>query len=168
MILTGSTKMSKPPITETSESYKKRKPTPRTLSFDQTITMDELREKFPNLYSELIEKKMSLGIDEVKEDLITSTLRNEDKQEVDPFSDYEPNIFDYLGRAQTEDEGLEIINFLEKFDQLSTKSADELRKTLLQDGIRSFGPFRSTGYYFRKAAEIKIKKTIKKRYNSRK
>lgn len=160
--------MSKDPIPETSESSKKKKTTPRTLSLDQTITMDELREKFPNLYSELTEKRMSLGIDEVKEDLITSTLRNEDKQEVDPFSDYEPNIFDYLCRAQTEDEGLEIINFLEKQHHLSNKSADELRKTLLQDGIRSFGPFRSTGYYFRRAAEIKSKKTIQKRYDSRK
>ncbi|MFX0086061.1 MAG: DUF2095 family protein [Candidatus Hodarchaeota archaeon] len=158
--------MSKHPPVQNSESYKKRKKTPKTFSVNQNITINELREKFPNLYSELTEKKMSLGIDEIKEDLITSTLRDGEKREVDPFSNYEPNIFDYLCRAKTEDEGLEIIKFLEKQNQLSQKSADELRKTLLQDGIRSFGSFRSTGYYFRKAAEIKSKKTIRKRYSS--
>jgi hypothetical protein len=159
--------MSKFPSSKNRKSSKKKQAKPKTLAVDQNITIDEFREKFQNLYSELAKKKMNIGIDEVKEDLITSTLRNEDKQEADPFSDYEPNIFNYLGRAKTEDEGLEIINFLENQDQLSQKSADELRKKLLQDGIRSFGPFRTTGYYFRKAAEIKSKKAIRKRYNSR-
>ncbi len=158
--------MSKHPPVQNSKSSKKSKTTPKTLSVNQNITINELREKFPNLYSELTEGKMNIGIDEVKEDLITSTLRDDDKQEVDPFSNYEPNIFDYLCRAKTENEGLEIINFLEKQKQLSKKSADELRNTLLKDGIRSFGSFRSTGYYFRKAAEVKSKETFRKRYNS--
>jgi hypothetical protein len=147
-----------------SKSTKNRNLDPKTLAVDQNITVDELREQFPNLYSELTEKKMSLEVDQVEEDLITSTLREDDRQDQDPFSNFEPTVLDFLTRAKVDSEGLEIINFLENQNQISSKSAEELREKIKNDGIRSFGPLRFSNYYFRKAAELRSKRTIQKRY----
>lgn len=159
--------MSKFPPSKNSKSSKKRNLDPKTLTVNQNITVDELREQFPSLYSELVEKKMSLEVDQVEEDLITSTLREEERQDQDLFGDFEPNILDFLARAKEDSEGLEIINFVEKQNQISSKSAEELREKIKNDGIRSFGPLRFSNYYFRKSADIRSKRTIQKRYPSK-
>jgi hypothetical protein len=163
---TGSIVMSKLPSSKNSKSSKKKQTEPKTLAVDQKITVDDLREQFPNLYSELTGKKMSLGIDQVEEDLITSTLLEDDKQDLDPFNDYEPKIFDFLARAKEDEEGLEIIDFLEKQNQISSNTAEELREIIKNDGIRALGPLRFSNYYFRKAAEIRSRRAIRKRYLS--
>lgn len=159
--------MSKSYPSKNSKSSKKRKNDPKTLTVNQNITVDELREKFPNLYSELTGNKMGLQIDQVEEDLITSTLREDDRQDQDPFSDFEPNIFDFLARAKEDLEGMEIINFLENQNKISSKSAEELREKIKNDGIRSFGSLRLSNYYFRNSAEVRSRRTIQKRYPSK-
>jgi hypothetical protein len=158
--------MSKVPTSDNSKLPKKRRKIPKTLSVDQNITLDEIREKFPNLYSELTEKNMSIGIDKVEKDLITSTLREDDKQDQGPFSRYDPDVFDFLSRAKTDKEGLKVIDFLKKQNQISLNTAKELKDKITTEGIRSFGPLRSVNYYYRKAADISSKKTIRKRYPS--
>ncbi len=158
--------MSKVPSSDNSKLPKKRRKIPKTLSVDQNITLDEIREKFPNLYSELTEKNMSIGIDKVEKDLITSTLREDDQQDQNPFSRYDPDVFDFLTKAKTDKEGLKVIDFLEKQKQISSNTAEELKGKIKNEGIRSFGPLRSINYYYRKAAEISSKKTIRKRYPS--
>ena len=139
---------------------------PQTLSVDQNINIEDLKEKFPHLYSELQDNSMAIKIDEVKEDLILSTLKEEDKSPIDPLNNYDPNVFDFLGRAKTIEEGQEIINFLKNRGEISEHIATELIEKLQKEGIRSFGPKRSTGYYFKKAEEIKNRAVIKKRYPS--
>ena len=158
--------MSKVPSSDNSKSPKKRKNISKALSVDQNITLDEIREKFPSLYSELTEKNMSIGIDKVEKDLITSTLREDDQQDQDPFSRYDPDVFDFLAKAKTDKEGLEVIDFLKKQNQISSNTAKELKDKITKEGIRSFGPLRSVNYYYRKAAENRSKKTIRKRYPS--
>lgn len=158
--------MSKVPSSDNSKSSKKRKKISKTLSVDQNITLDEIREKFPSLYSELTEKDMSIGIDKVEKDLITSTLREDDQQDQDPFSRYDPDVFDFLAKAKTDKEGLEVIDFLKKQNQISSNTAEELEEKIANEGIRSFGPLRSVNYYYRKAGEIRSKETIRKRYSS--
>ncbi len=159
--------MSKSPRSKNSKSTKNKNRDPKTLTVNQNITVDELHKQFPNLYSELTDNKMSLEVDQVEEDLITSTLREDDKQDQDSFTDFEPNVIDFLTRAKEDSEGLEIINFLENQNQISSKSAEELRERIKNDGIRSFGPLRLSNYYFRKTAEIRSRKAIQRRYPSK-
>lgn len=158
--------MSKVPSSDNSKLPKKSKKIAKTLSVDQNITLDEIQDKFPNLYSELTEENMSIGIDKVEKDLITSTLREDDQQDQGPFSRYDPDVFDFLSKAKTDKEGLEVIDFLEKQNQISSNTAEDLKGKITNEGIRSFGPLRSANFYYRKAADISSKKTIRKRYPS--
>ncbi|MFX1285220.1 MAG: DUF2095 family protein [Promethearchaeota archaeon] len=145
---------------------KDRKKSPiESFALDQNMTINEIREKFPAIYAELANKKMSLKIDEVEDDKMPS-MHQKEKQNQDPFSNYEPNIYDFLARARTNEEGKEIIDFLAKQGQISPETAINLTKRLQTLGIRSFGPIRSSDYYYRKSSEIITRKLIQKRYPS--
>ncbi|MFX1336794.1 MAG: DUF2095 family protein [Promethearchaeota archaeon] len=152
--------MDENPLDDFNQDQKKRDLI-KAIEIDQNITVDEIREKFPALYKELIDKKMNIRIDEVKDDSTTSSF-----QDGDPFSNYEPNIYDFLARARTEKEGQEIIDFLAKEGQISPETAKDLTDKLEKVGIRSFGPIRTSNYYYRKSDEIKRQKLIQKRYPS--
>ncbi|MFX0171251.1 MAG: DUF2095 family protein [Candidatus Hodarchaeota archaeon] len=149
------------PEKEKKKTPQKEKP-PEFLGMTQNITIDNIQEHFPAIYEEFSEKKMSLGISEVKSGL--GLLTKEQENNVDPLSDYEPNVFDFLTRATTEEEGYEIINFLAKQKQISPKTAQELKAQIESSGIRSFGPLRTNNHYFRKAAEIQNRRIMKKRH----
>ncbi len=155
---------------EEEENKKKKKAEipPQTLSVSQNIDLDELKEKFPNIYSELQDKEMVIPIDEVKEDLITSTLKEKGQLDRDPLGNYDPDVYDFLGRAKTVQEGQEIIEYMKKRGEITETTATTLLEKLRQEGIRSFGPQRTNGYYFKKAEEIRNKTTIIKRYHSSK
>lgn len=156
--------------TPTSEDSKKasrnKKSSLETFAINQNISIDEIREKFPALYAELASNDMSVMIDEVEDETNFLSPWNNERQDLDPFSNYEPNIFDFLARARTNEEGLEIIDFLAKQGQISAETVKELKEKIKTSGIRSFGPKRSSDYYFRKSEEIRTKKIILKRYSS--
>jgi hypothetical protein len=149
------------PEKEMRKTPQKEKP-PEFLGMTQNITIDNIQEHFPAIHKELSEKKMSLGISEVKSGLGLSAKEQENN--VDPLSDYEPNVFDFLARATTEEEGYEIINFLAKQKQISPKTAQELRAQIESSGIRSVGSLRTNNHYFRKATEIRNRRIMKKRH----
>jgi hypothetical protein len=97
------------------------------------------KELFPNLLKE-IESGESLTDLEFRQ----PTVENRNK-----WSGYEPDVYDFLRRCDTIDEGLEIINFLEHRKELSSEEAEKLRVQLIEEGFISFGPKKSTGYYDR-------------------
>ncbi len=149
---------------EDSKKKPQKKSSLETFAIKQNISIDEIREKFPALYIELVSSEMSVRIDEVEDETNSISPWKNERQDLDPFSNYEPNIFDFLARARTNEEGLEIIDFLTKQGQLSVETGKELTEKIKTSGIRSFGPKRSSDYYYRKSEEIRTKKIIQKRY----
>jgi len=133
------------------------------LSFEQKIPLEKLKEHFPALYQEIDQETMKFNLDE--QYLGTNELETEEDSTSDPFTNYEPDIFDYLARARTEAEGNELVDFLENQKKITPQIAAEVRKKIKQEGIRSFGPWRAPNYYFQKAREISTKRVIKKRYS---
>lgn len=133
-----------------------------TLSFEQEIPLEKLKEHFPALYQEINKEVMKIKIDE--QSVGTNGFKTQNDSTFDPFTNYEPDIFDYLARAKTEAEGHEIVDFLENQKKITSQIASEIRKKIKKDGIRSFGPLRGPNYYFQKAGEISTKNVIKKRY----
>jgi len=131
------------------------------ISINQNIPIDKLKEHFPALYKEIAQKQMGL---KVKTESTEEEENVKEKYE-DPFNNYIPDIFDFLRRAKTEEEGKEILDFFEKQKQISSDEAARLRKKLENEGIRVFGSYKSPNYYFRKAEEINTKKAIQKRYS---
>ncbi|UCG89818.1 MAG: DUF2095 family protein [Candidatus Heimdallarchaeota archaeon] len=149
-----------------SKQEVKKKDSFKTFEINQNITIDEIQEKFPALYEELTDKKMSIRIDEVENNSKPSPSQEEEKNAQDPFSNYDPDVFDFLARARTNEEGLEIIEFLTKQGQISAETAKDLTGKLKKLGVRSFGPIRSSDYYYRKSDEIRNRRLIQKRYYS--
>ncbi|MFX0122643.1 MAG: DUF2095 family protein [Candidatus Hodarchaeota archaeon] len=159
--------MEKSSNSENSEKgSQKKKSSLEAFAINQNLSINEIREKFPALYAELTNKKMSLRIDEVKDGTRSLPSWEDKKQDLDPFNNYEPSIFDFLARARNNEEGLEIIDFLAKQGELSAEVAKELKNKIKTLGIRCFGPKRSSNYYYRKSEEIRTKKIIQKRYPS--
>jgi hypothetical protein len=104
---------------------------------------DDFRRKFPHLAKELEEEKMKIRIDEVK------TQPAEDTEKA--LSGYMPDVVDFIRRCDTLVEALEIVDYLEKRNELSFDAAVKLRAQLKIRGVRSFGPKKEAGYYERRA-----------------
>ncbi|AIF70011.1 hypothetical protein PAP_08115 [Palaeococcus pacificus DY20341] len=67
--------------------------------------------------------------------------------ELEDFSGYSPTVIDFLRRCETDDEALEIINWLEERGEITHKMAKELRIQLVKKGVRSFGSKKEWGWY---------------------
>ncbi|MEJ5292336.1 MAG: DUF2095 family protein [Candidatus Methanosuratincola sp.] len=93
----------------------------------------ELKRDYPNLYREV--RSASASVRPLK---------------VDRGRGYDPSVIDFLQRCSTDEEGLEVIDFLEKRGEISEAYANSLRKKIAESGIRSFGKKRESGYYFKK------------------
>lgn len=93
----------------------------------------ELKRDYPNLYRE-----------------INSAPGGGHSLKVDKGRGYEPSVIDFLQRCSTDEEGLEVIDFMEKRGEISKAYAASLRKKIAESGVRSFGEKRESGYYFKK------------------
>jgi len=68
-------------------------------------------------------------------------------EEMEDFSGYSPTVIDFLRRCETDDEALEIINWLEEREEITHGMAKELRIQLVKKGVRSFGSKKEWGWY---------------------
>lgn len=99
----------------------------------------KLRRKFQSLMAEVKERKQALKIDAVRTD------REQAERASYQVQGYEPTVIDFIRRCDTEQQALEIIEFLESRGELSPGYARRLRNQLTQLGLRSFGSKRNSG-----------------------
>jgi hypothetical protein len=107
---------------------------------DDKLTVDYNREDFsenlPNLTRELTDQE-NPGRIPIKD------LKFEDKVPKDP------GVEDFIRRCNKKKQAHEIIDFMEKQQQISEKKANECRKILKEKGLKAFGSHKSHGYYER-------------------
>ncbi len=149
---------------ETADEIKSL-PLPEVLSVKQEITPDDLKEKFPNLHVEMTKDSMKVKIDDVEESFSRSDETDQTLDSTDLFRNFEPSTIDFIRRAQSDNEAEEIIRFAQKQGNISTEEADKLLDQLSKEGVRSFGPIKTPGHYFRKAVESRNRQLIGKRYS---
>jgi hypothetical protein len=65
------------------------------------------------------------------------------------FAEHDPDAIDFIRRCSTEDQAYEIIEYLEKREELTKEGADELCKQLREQGLKSFGRKKKSGHYDR-------------------
>jgi hypothetical protein len=65
----------------------------------------------------------------------------------DPLRGYEPSVRDYLARCDTDEEALEVLQYLVKRGELDEKRASELEREIREKGVRSLVERRHFGYY---------------------
>ncbi|NJE10741.1 DUF2095 family protein [Thermococcus sp. MAR1] len=108
----------------------------------QEYDKEEFEERFPALAKELEEEGVPID-----------AYRTDEKKVIDEeardFSGYNPTVIDFLRRCETDDEALEIINWMEEHGEITHEMAKELRITLVQKGVRAFGSKKEWGWYER-------------------
>ncbi|UCH32861.1 MAG: DUF2095 family protein [Candidatus Bathyarchaeota archaeon] len=109
---------------------------------------EKFRKMFPNLAYE-----MNLGEQKVKIDSVRSSeIAAEKALKARNFFDYYPDIVDFLRRCNDQKQAEEIITYMENRGEISTKYAKKLRQQLKEKGLRSFGPKKEEGHYFKQGS----------------
>ena len=99
---------------------------------------------FPNLSEELEGGESKVAIDSVRID-----ADDAEKAVSDKFRNYNPTVVDFIRRCDTEMQAKAIIAYMEKRGELTKEYAEELRKRLKREGVRSFGSKKEENYYFK-------------------
>jgi len=95
---------------------------------------DDFRDAYPNLAEEL-ENSEGLEIDGARTD----------EDEAEKAATQIPTVTDHLRRCETEEEAVEIIDYFVEKGEIEESHGDELKRQLVQRGLRSFGPKREPG-----------------------
>lgn len=127
------------------------------LRIAQSINEKKFKKNFPHLYEEYTGKTSFIPVDQV---LGQKLEIDEDEGELDPLKGYNPDIFDFMARAKTDEEAIEIIAFLEIRKEISKEQATELKEKVIQDGVRSVVDRRYHDHYIRKAQSIAKTRSI--------
>lgn len=99
---------------------------------------------FPHLAREMELGESKVAITSVRSDIETGERAVSRK-----FVHYVPDVVDFIRRCGTDEEAYEIVDYMEKRGEISVKYAEKLRKQLREKGVRSFGPKKEDGYYFK-------------------
>lgn len=99
---------------------------------------------FPNLAQEITNGKCVTKIDSFrvepnKEHVVESNM----------FTDYSPDVIDFLRRCENVEQAEEIICYLENRKEISPEDSKKIRLQLKTKGIRSFGSKKENDYYLK-------------------
>ena len=113
------------------------------------IDREEFRKRFPHLAREIEERTMAIPISAVRWDVEAGERLASSGSERDPWRGYMPDVVAFICRCDTEEQALEIIDYMERKGEITPEYAEKLRKQLKEKGLRSFGPKREPGFYFK-------------------
>ena len=108
------------------------------------VEKKRFRRMFPNLAQEIENGKCGTKINSVRSDTTTG-----EKAVSKRFTDYTPDVIDFLRRCDKAEQAEEIIDYLEKRRKISGEYARKLRKQLKEKGVRSFGSKKEDDYYLK-------------------
>ena len=103
-------------------------------------TKDEFRKKFPKIAQEMG------GTGTVRIGAVRTSSKEAEKV-AHSVHGYEPSAVDYIRRCDSDEQALDIINFLEKKGDIEPEYANRLRTQLARQGLRSFGAKKNPGCY---------------------
>ena len=106
------------------------------------------KKSFKKMFQNL-SKELELGDSKVAINSVRTDSDVAEKALSDKFRHYNPTVVDFIRRCDTETEAEAIIAYLEKRGELTKEYAEELRKQLKKEGVRSFGPKKEENYYFK-------------------
>jgi hypothetical protein len=99
---------------------------------------------FPNLSKELDQSSTRIPIHSIRSDFQIAESTASDN-----FTNYQPDVIDFLRRCDTESEAKQILEYLIKKGEISKEYAKKLTKQLENEGIRSFGSKKQEDYYLK-------------------
>lgn len=99
---------------------------------------------FPNIAKEMASRNCVTKIDSVRSDVAHAERAVSKK-----FTNYSPDVIDFLRRCDKAEQAEEIICYLENRREISSEYAKKLRTQLKTKGLRSFGTKKETDYYLK-------------------
>jgi len=108
------------------------------------IDKERFKRMFPHLAEELEDNEHRVPINSIRSDLQTG-----EKSSSRRFDTYMPDVIDFIRRCDNEQQAREIIDYLERRNEISKEYARRLKRQLREKGVRSFGSKKEEGYYFR-------------------
>ena len=114
----------------------KRKKTTR-----ESEVEEEFKENYPALHREIREGEINISESEMR----TASGSKKDRK----FQGYIPGVVDFICRCETEEEAMEIIDYMLKKGDLTEDYAEMLKNQLKEKGLEFFGEHRTPGYYER-------------------
>jgi len=102
------------------------------------------RKVFPKLAEEMETDENRFRISSVRSDMGVA-----ERASMKRFDNYMPDAVDYIRRCDSEKQAEEIVDYLEKRNEITSEYASRLRKQLKTKGVRSFGPKKQDDYYSR-------------------
>ena len=119
------------------------------------IDKKSLKKMFPNLYKELEAGNCKISIDAIRKDPHEAENAEPGGEEFesaalpDKLRHFNPAAVDFIRRCDTEAQAKEIIAYLQKKGEITSEYAEELRRQLKREGVRSFGPKKEENHYFK-------------------
>ena len=113
---------------------------------------EELETYFPHLFSEITEKKKTIKMESVELEIDPPTKV---QKEAIPEELTNPGAIDFIRRCKTNEEAIEILDYLLKKEDITLNKYNELKNLILQEGgleklINESGGFKDKGYYLDK------------------
>ena len=109
------------------------------------IEEQQLKKNFPNLIHEINENKQTLKVHSIRSDNDVAEKNAQGKKD---FSNYNPDIIDFIRRCDSKQQAEEIINYMKERSEITRNYAEKLKQQLDKKGVRSFGSKKEEGYYF--------------------
>jgi hypothetical protein len=111
------------------------------------------------LYRELEElEDCKIPIDAIRENAETAERAaanpEQEASEIelpDKFRHYNPSVIDFIRRCDNELQAEEIITYMQKRGEITEEYAEQLKRQLRDEGVRSFGTKKEDNYYFKQS-----------------
>jgi len=113
------------------------------------IEKERFKKLFPHLAEEMEENDENSDEHRIQINSVRSSLEKNEERISGKFGTYVPDAIDFIRRCDNEKQAKEIIDYLEKRDEITSEYARRLRKQLREKGVRSFGSKKEEGYYFK-------------------
>ena len=108
------------------------------------LKKEKLKKMFPHLAEEITSEKCGTKINAVRSDVTAA-----EKAVATKFTNYNPDVIDFLRRCDKPEQAEEIICYMEKRQEISPDYANKLKKQLKTKGVRSFGAKKEADYYLK-------------------
>jgi len=105
---------------------------------------DRLKKLFPHLVKEMESGRSKADVNEIIE-----TDEPKANNDAPKWAGYDPDVVDFIRRCETVEQAEEVVDYMESRGEINAERAAEIRKQIIEEGLRSFGPKKEEGFYQR-------------------
>lgn len=105
---------------------------------------DRFKKLFPHLAREMEGGRSRV---DMNDDLEAGGPKANDEGQ--KWAGYDPDVVDFIRRCETVEQVEEVVDYMESHGEITAERAAEIRKQIVEEGLRSFGPKKEMGFYNR-------------------